>query len=418
MIVPSIDLMNGNAVQLVGGKEMKIDAGDPRPIARQFALAGEIAVVDLDAALRQGNNTAVIEDLLKIAKCRVGGGIRDVETALKWLDRGADRIVLGTAATPDVLKHLPAERVIAALDAVDGEVVVDGWRTKTGASITDRMRELAPYVGGFLVTFVEREGRMGGTDMGRVASLIEAAEGRELTIAGGVTTVDEIAELDRLGVHAQVGMALYTHSMSLADAICAPLVSDRPDGLWPTIVCDPQGVALGLAYSSLESVRKAVELQAGVYQSRKRGLWIKGESSGNTQRLLEITLDCDRDALRFTVAQQGAGFCHLGTDTCFGNEHGLKALLRTVNSRVQSAPEGSYTHRLLNDPNLLMSKLREEAGELAEAVDKDHVAAEAADLLYFWSVALSRAGVSLEDVEDVLDIRALKISRRPGDAKI
>jgi len=417
MIIPSIDLMNGNAVQLVGGKELKIDAGDPRPIARQFSLAGEIAVVDLDAALTQGNNTEVILELMKVARCRVGGGIRDVDSALRWLDLGADRIVLGTAAQPEVLKELPAHRVIAALDAVDGEVVVDGWRTKTGANIADRMKELAPYVGGFLVTFVEKEGRMGGTDMGRVQSLIDAAQGRELTIAGGVTTVEEIAELDRLGVHAQVGMALYSHSMSLAEAICAPLTSDRADGLWPTIVCDERGVALGLAYSSLESVKKAVELQAGVYQSRKRGLWIKGATSGDTQTLLEITPDCDRDALRFTVKQNGGGFCHLETDTCFGNQTGHSALLKTLMNRKADAPEGSYTHRLLNDSKLLEAKLLEEAAELAQAQSPEHVAEEAADLLYFLSVAMTRANIRMEDIDNVLNERAKRVSRRPGNAK-
>ncbi|QED27227.1 phosphoribosyl-ATP diphosphatase [Microvenator marinus] len=417
MIVPSIDLMGGNAVQLVGGKELKIDAGDPRPIARKFAMAGEIAIVDLDAALRQGDNTETILELLKIVRARVGGGIRDVETARKWLDLGADRIVLGTAATPEILSQLPAERVIAALDAVEGEVVVDGWRTKTGASITDKMAELAPYVSGFLVTFVEKEGRMQGTDMGRVAGLIEAAQGRELTIAGGVTTVEEIAELDRLGVHAQVGMALYSGSMDLGAAIAAPLKSDRPDGLWPTVVTDERGQSLGLAYSSLDSIKKALELGQGVYQSRKRGLWIKGESSGNTQELLEIVLDCDRDALKFVVRQQGEGFCHLGTDTCFGDYRGLSGLLKTTQERLERAPEGSYTKRLLEDDALLRAKLVEEAGELADAQEADHVAQEAADLIYFLSVALARHGVDFAEVERVLDKRALKITRRPGNAK-
>ena len=89
MIVPSIDLMDGHAVQLVGGREKAIDAGDPRPIAERFALAGEIAVIDLDAALGQGSNADVIEDLLRIGRCRVGGGIRDVESARRWLDAGA-----------------------------------------------------------------------------------------------------------------------------------------------------------------------------------------------------------------------------------------------------------------------------------------------------------------------------------------
>ncbi|HOI12058.1 MAG TPA: HisA/HisF-related TIM barrel protein, partial [Myxococcota bacterium] len=254
MIIPSIDLAGGNAVQLVGGREMALDAGDPRPIARRFALAGEVAVIDLDAALGRGSNGHVIRELLRIAPCRVGGGIRDAQAARDWLDAGAAKVILGTAATPDVLSQLPRERVIAALDAVDGEVVVEGWRTRTGRSIVDRMVELRDWVGGFLVTFVEREGRLGGTAMERVAPLVEAAGDARVTIAGGVTTARDVADLDRLGADAQVGMALYTGRLDLADAIAAPLTSDRPDGLWPTVVTDERGVALGLAWSDLDSL--------------------------------------------------------------------------------------------------------------------------------------------------------------------
>ncbi len=259
MIIPSIDLMSGNAVQLVGGKEKAIDAGDPLPIAEQFRLVGEIAVVDLDAALRQGSNKEVMKKLIRIAPCRVGGGIRDVDSALTWLDAGATKVVLGTMAVPEVLKQLPKDRVVAALDAVDGEVVVDGWRTKTGANIIDRMKELRDFAGGFLVTFVEREGRMKGTAMQQVLALKEACGDAELTVAGGFTTPEEIAEADALGANAQVGMALYSGRMNLADAIAAPLKSDRPDGLWPTVIADTHGVALGLAYSDIESLREAVK---------------------------------------------------------------------------------------------------------------------------------------------------------------
>jgi len=101
VIVPSIDLQSGAAVQLIGGEEKAIDAGDPRPIADRFGRAGEVAVIDLDAAMGAGSNEDTIRDLLDIAPCRVGGGIRDIETAIKWLDLGARKVILGTAATPE-----------------------------------------------------------------------------------------------------------------------------------------------------------------------------------------------------------------------------------------------------------------------------------------------------------------------------
>jgi phosphoribosylformimino-5-aminoimidazole carboxamide ribonucleotide (ProFAR) isomerase len=89
MIVPSIDLQDGQAVQLIGGEVKALDAGDPRPLAKRFGVVGEIAVVDLDAALGKGSNAAIVQDLVDLAPCRVGGGIRDVTSAIAWLDRGA-----------------------------------------------------------------------------------------------------------------------------------------------------------------------------------------------------------------------------------------------------------------------------------------------------------------------------------------
>ncbi len=412
MIVPSIDLEAGQAVQLIGGAAKALDAGDPRPLAVRFGRAGEVAVVDLDAALGRGGNAAVIEELIDLAPCRVGGGIRDVAAAIRWLDRGAIKVVLGTAARPEVLGKLPPERVIAALDARDGEVVVEGWQTRTGRGVLERIFELRGLVGGFLVTFVEREGRLAGTDLAFARQIRDAAGEAAVTIAGGITTAAEIAELDGIGCDAQVGMALYTGALGLADGFAAPLRSDRPDGLFATVVVDERGAALGVCYSDLASLRQALDRGQGVYHSRTRGLWVKGATSGATQDLLRIDADCDRDALRFTVRQQPPGFCHRDTRTCWGPDRGLGALARRLAERRIAAPAGSYTAKLLADPALLGAKLREEAGELAAAEARDHVVEEAADVLYFTLATLARHGVDLAEVEAALDRRARKVTRR------
>jgi phosphoribosyl-ATP pyrophosphohydrolase len=412
MIVPSIDLEAGHAVQLIGGAEKALDAGDPRPLATRYGRVGEIAVVDLDAALGKGSNAEVIEDLIDLAPCRVGGGIRDVASAVAWLDRGARKIVLGTAARPEVLKKLPRERVIAALDARHGEVVVEGWQKRTGQGVLERIAALRELAGGFLVTFVEREGRLQGTDLGFAKQIRAAAGDAAVTIAGGITTAEEVAELDRLGCDAQVGMALYTDKLPLAGAFAAPLKSDRPDGLWPTVVVDERGTALGLCYSNLDSLRAALEGGQGVYHSRTRGLWVKGATSGAVQELLRVDADCDRDCLRFTVRQQPPGFCHLSTRTCWGSDRGLGALARLLAERKAAAPAGSYTAKLFADPDLLGAKLREEAAELAAAEARDHVIHEAADVLYFTLATLAHHGVDLAEVEAALDRRALKVTRR------
>ena len=417
MIIPSVDIVRGQTVQLVGGREQVLDAGDPQVWVDRFAIAGEVAIVDLDAALGRGDQRELIARLCRRAPCRVGGGIRNIEIARFWLDAGAAKIVIGTAAAPEILRQLPRDRTIAALDAMHGEVVVDGWRTATGKRVLDRIAELRDLVGGFLVTFVEREGRMGGIDLDAVRGIIAAAGPARVTIAGGITTPDDIAQLDALGADAQVGMALYTGRLTLGAAIGAPLRSDRADGLFATVVADESGTALGLAWSSVETLERAVTERRGVYHSRRRGTWIKGEESGATQELLRVDLDCDRDALRFTVRQADPGFCHADTWTCWGDAPGLTALERTLRHRRTAPESGSYTRRLWADDALLASKLVEEAAELAAARERDDVVGEAADVLYFAMVKMAGAGVSLADVAGELARRSRTITRRPGDAK-
>jgi len=414
MIVPSIDIIGGRAVQLRRGSEFVLDGGDPIQRLDEFSVAGDVAVVDLDAALGQGSNAALIRDLVRRAPCRVGGGIRDLETARRWLDAGAVQLMIGTAATPEFCGALPRERVIAAVDAKRGEVVVDGWRRETGVPVLEQVRALAPVVGGFLFTQVDREGEMRGYDSAAVAAVVRSAEGVRVTAAGGITTSGEVAELDRIDADAQIGMAIYTGKLSLGDAVAAPLVKPLPGDVWPTVVCDEAGHTLGLVWSTRESLARAVAERRGIYWSRSRqSIWVKGETSGNSQRLVRVDLDCDRDALRFTVRQAGAGFCHLSRRSCWESEFDLADLERTLADRIASPVPGSGTARLLADPALLGAKLREEADELAEAKSSEDVVRETADVFYMALVALARGGGTLADVRAELARRHRAVSRRP-----
>ncbi len=417
MIIPSIDISGGQAVQLVGGEALAIEAGDPFPLLERFRLIGEVAVIDIDAARGEDSNEDLIAELCNRGRIRVGGGIRDEERARMWLDRGAEKIIIGTAATPDLLSRLPKDRVIVALDSRDGVVLSHGWRQTTGAELLSRVEELKDLCGGFLVTFVEREGRLQGTDLDRAKQVVTVAGRARVTIAGGVTSPEEIAVLDHLGADAQVGMALYTGELALSDAVAATLSSDRPDGLWPTVVVDEQGTALGLVYSSGESLRRAIAERKGVYQSRSRGIWVKGETSGATQELLEVDVDCDRDALRFVVRQHGPGFCHTGDRTCWGEDHGVGRLQRRLLQIAGSSDPSSNTRKLLEDPELLAAKIREEAAELTAAETLDDVVRETADLLYFLLVKATVAGVTIDQVETELDRRERRVTRRPMVAK-
>jgi phosphoribosyl-ATP pyrophosphohydrolase/phosphoribosyl-AMP cyclohydrolase/histidinol dehydrogenase len=204
--------------------------------------------------------------------------------------------------------------------------------------------------------------------------------------------------------------------LAVPKILAASWKSDRADGLIPTVVVDEHDTALGLVYSSEESVGEAIKTQTGVYQSRKRGLWYKGATSGDTQELVRFSLDCDNDALKFVVRQKGR-FCHLEQSGCFGDLRGLAKLEQTLLSRKQSAPAGSYTARLFSDEKLLRAKIMEEAEELCDAKTPEEVSFEAADLIYFALTRAVSAGVTLADIEKSLDAKSYKVKRRTGDAK-
>ena len=202
----------------------------------------------------------------------------------------------------------------------------------------------------------------------------------------------------------------------ICEFLTTVLRTDRPDGLWPTIICDPLGIALGLAYSNVESLTHAVTHREGAYWSRSRGeLWVKGKTSGATQQLISIRMDCDQDCLRFVVTQDPPGFCHRQTHTCFGEERSIATVEQRLKQRIDSTEAKSFTRKLATDTALLEKKLLEEAKELSEASqtdDRHEIAWEAADVLYFSLVAMLKNGVPLADVHAELARRMNRVERR------
>lgn len=408
MIVCSIDLIDGKAVQLRQGERLVLERDDVRALAERFGRVGEVAVIDVDAARGNGENHALIEELCKIAPCRVGGGIRDAGAALRYLRAGAQRVILGTAASVELLVQLPRERTIVAVDARGDRVASNGWRTLESETPLARSLRLQPFCGGFLYTDIEREGMLAGSALERARALRASLEA-PLTVAGGVRSVEEIATLDRMGVDAQVGMALYTGVIDEVSAFVATLDFEKGGGLIPTIVCDVRsGRVRMLGYSSRESVTIALREASGVYWSRTRQhLWRKGETSGATQRLIRAEVDCDRDALVFYVEQTNAT-CHAGADRCFASPaFGWSDLAQRIDERIASVDAESYTNRLLCDGTLLDEKLMEEIQEVIETRTREELAWEVADLLYFLTVKMRRGGIGIDDVMCQLASRAV-----------
>ncbi|MEA1993678.1 MAG: bifunctional phosphoribosyl-AMP cyclohydrolase/phosphoribosyl-ATP diphosphatase HisIE [Euryarchaeota archaeon] len=414
MIISSIDLMDGKTVQLRQGEKKMLEREDTFALARNFDRYGKIAVIDLDAAMNKGNNAEMIKELLSRGECRVGGGVRTVEKARELVSLGAEKVIIGSKAFEnDTINHAFLEkltkeigeyRLIIAIDALHNEIVTDAWKHTTGLDLYETVPFLEKYASEFLFTCVEREGTMKGIDMPMVKKLTEVTT-RELTVAGGVSTMGEVAELSRLGVDAQLGMALYKEKIDLAEAFIESL-SWKSD-LIPTITQNTSGQVLMLAYSSKESLKKAFETRKMWYFSRSRGkLWQKGESSGNTQKFIRMRADCDRDAVLTTVNQKGVA-CHTGSYSCFGDKHyGLHELHAVLRDRLEKKPQGSYTASLSDER--LREKILEEAQEVMEARTEDEVIWESADVMYFLTVLLAKHGISVEDVLNELARRRKK----------
>jgi phosphoribosyl-ATP pyrophosphohydrolase len=399
VIVPSIDLMNGRAVQLRRGAEKVLESPeDPIDLARRFAFHGDVAVIDLDAALGRGQNRDLVRAICRAVPCRVGGGVREADDVVSLIKAGARSVIVGTAATPEFLGRFPNDWLMVALDARDGSTVDEGWQRDTGESPVDRARRLEGYCSGFLFTQVEVEGTLKGVPIEPVRDLLQATA-RPLTVAGGVGSLLDVRRLEDLGCDVQVGMALYTGRIDLEEA-----TASRPGfgrGPLPTIAQDEDGRVLMLAWSTPESLREALRSRRGVYFSRsRRKLWRKGETSGHEQSLLRVRYDCDADALLFTVRQTGPA-CHTGKPTCFGDapRFDLRALARIIAARRGGDPSASYTARLLADRALVRDKVREEAAEVCESGERGNLVWELADLFYHASVLMEQEGIALDEVE-------------------
>jgi phosphoribosyl-ATP pyrophosphohydrolase/phosphoribosyl-AMP cyclohydrolase len=410
MIIPSIDISGGRAVQLRQGREHLLTSPrEPADLAAEFARYGPVAVVDLDAARGQGSNRDAVAACCRVAPCRVGGGIRTAEQVRDWIKAGAEQVVIGTAATPEFLKQFPPQWLIVAVDARGQEVVDHGWTRGTGRSVPDAVRKTSPFCGGFLFTQVQVEGCLEGPDLDTARRLLEVTD-RSITVAGGIRNADDIRALEELGMNAQIGRAVYEGSLDLVEAFVAQ-VRFSADGLVPTVV---QSAAardvLMVAYSNADSLRAALREGRGWYYSRsRRALWRKGDTSGHTQKLLRARWDCDRDTLLFAVEQTGPA-CHTNADTCFGpaGRDVLRSLAGTLAARraeMAGDEPRSYTQKLLADPDRLAGKLREEIEEVIAAPDLENLVWECGDVLYHLLVRMTAAGVSVDEVLDELRSR-------------
>ncbi len=433
MVISSIDLKDGKVVQLKNGKEPVLERTDSEALIEDFAFYGETAVIDLDAAMgnsiQEGKqkgetlNTPILKSLLRKGSVRVGGGIRDVKKAKELISLGAEKVIIGSSAwkdgalntsfLSDLHKAIGKQRVIISVDALNGIIAVKGWTETAGIPLIEGAKQAEQWASELLFTCVEREGCMTGIDMALVTKLRKAVSCR-LVVAGGVSSLEEIEALEKIGCDVQLGMAMYTGKIALQDAFISCLnwekAKENTNGLIPVIAQSTAGEVLMLGFANREAFIKTCNTKKLSFWSRSRNmLWTKGENSGNFLHVVKLRADCDRDTVLATVIPQGP-VCHTGSWTCFTSEADaastFERLSGIIAQRFANPTPGSYTATLNN--TLVREKIEEEAEELIEAKTKEDLIWEAADLLYFISVLLHKEGIQWNDVLGELDRRHKK----------
>lgn len=223
MLIPSIDLLGGRIVQLVQGEKLRLAFDDFEYWIEKFSRFPLVQLIDLDAAMRQGDNSELVAQIAKHLPCQAGGGIHSVDRARQVLDAGAKRVILGSALfsssngtgavntvfASEVADAIGEQQLVAGIDTRDGQIAVKGWKAQVPLTPDEAMPQLEPYAGAFLYTHVDGEGMLGGFPVD-VAARLRPLTQRQLIVAGGIRSQHEVDALDALGVDAVVGMAVYT----------------------------------------------------------------------------------------------------------------------------------------------------------------------------------------------------------------
>jgi phosphoribosylformimino-5-aminoimidazole carboxamide ribotide isomerase len=225
MLIPSIDLLGGRIVQLVQGEKLRLAFDDFEYWIEKFSRFPLVQLIDLDAAMRQGDNSALVEQIAKRLPCQAGGGIHTIERARQVLNAGARRVIVGsalfsqegtvnTAFAGQLTDAVGADRVVAGIDTKSGRIAVKGWKAQVEITPDDAIPQLEAYAAAFLYTHVDGEGLMKGFPIETAARLRKLTQ-RQLIVAGGVRSQQEVDDLDALGADAVVGMAVYTELLAV-----------------------------------------------------------------------------------------------------------------------------------------------------------------------------------------------------------
>ena len=409
-IIVTMDLYNGEPVLVQRGKVItKHSNGSISQAFNKISIFPDILVVDLNGAFGENShNREIINKLATNYYIHSGGGLRTLKDVQDVLQNSARRIVISSNTSSDFISKIPKERLIVELSVDEhNNILTHGRKVNTRISIFEKLELLSRLgVEAISITFHHTEGLLNGIPREQVKSIMSKMplNINKVIIAGGLTTLDDLEFLWSLGVIPQLGSAIWKNKLKIGEVYNA-MIRWSPDGLVPTIIQDKHGLVKGLVYMNPEAINKTCQERYVYRYSRKLGRVIqKGETSGNRQKVLKMSLDCDSDALLITV-DTVKPFCHTENYSCFSLQTVVKANLGVLKEHIESKVGGnSYSGRLQKNPGLALAKLMEEFWEIVTASRETQVL-ECADLLVHLLMYINGMGIQLDDILNELNAR-------------
>lgn len=450
MFIPTIDISNKKAVLVTRGKVTTV-LGDPMEKAKELAMYRHFQIVDIDAAI--GNNKSpnreIIKQIVKKYPCYVGGGIRTLQDAQEMLNSSARRVIIGS--NPELLKELPMDRTILAIDLDDQDNILTHGRTITAnLSLCEYLEKYVRYVEMICITFHDAEGgehAIPFTKIKRIQKLLKAIllasdenwgpRSIRCAYAGGIQNIKQVRKIIKMGAIPQFGAAFWKGNFTMGDLFisllntkkqvnwcrCRTAIDGPKEALFPCIVQNIDGIVLGLVYCTVETLKMSIDTQKATFYSREsRQVWIKGESSGNYHTLQHVDLCCDNTAIRMVVSAGDRNFCHKGQKSCFGHSDPARGSLHAISQHIKSRStrENTKNHiktiqaNEIEKINYIKTKLKEEIEELIYAETVEDQVYESADVLYFLMKYLIQQGIDISEIESELIKRQYKMISPPA----
>ncbi|CAF4117487.1 unnamed protein product [Adineta steineri] len=413
-VIVTMDMFNGQPVLVKSSKVCEVhNNGDYEQAMKYLSIFPDILVVDLNGAFGELNtkNREIIKKLAQKHYVHTGGGLRSLNDIDEMLKSGIRRCAIASA-NDELIEKIAKNRLIIEVSInEENEVLIHGRRTNTHINIITRINQLIQIgVNVISITFVQTEGHLSGIPRQQIHDLILQIPSNieKIYIGGGISTLEDLEYLwSYPRIIPLLGSAIWKNKLTIA-SIYNSMIHFDENGIVPAIIQDKNGIVKGLCYMNRESIEETCQERKLYRYSRKlQRLIMKGETSGDIQHIIQISLDCDGDTILITVDSKNP-FCHTGHHSCFNLQTSIKANFGTLADHIKSKIDSdSYSGKIQRNPQLALAKIMEEFWEVV-AGHEDNQISECSDLFVHLIMYLNGMGITIEDISNELNSRRWK----------